>query len=301
MNAQPTRVLILGAAGMLGWTVSRLLLEDRAVAVTAAVRDQDTVPSGLAELLGDRLIELDVTDDRARRGVIVDSAPDFVLNCVGVIKQDPRLKDHVPTVWINSLLPHLLANECDKVDARLIQVSTDCVFSGRVGRYTEDDVPDPLDFYGRTKLVGELDERHLTLRTSIIGPELRRRASLVEWFLGQEDQTVRGFRRAIYSGVTTVEFTRFLSRYVFPDRSLTGLYQLASDAINKYDLLELVAGAYEWSGELNPDDDFVCDRSLVSERLRTATGYQPPPWTEMIRDMAADHRSAKRLIGDYCA
>lgn len=297
MNARQTRVLVLGAGGMLGWTASRLLHEDSAISVTAAVRDRRALPEGLARLLGDRLIQLDVTKEPERRRVIAAAAPDFVLNCVGVIKQDPRVNDRVSTVWINSLLPHLLANDCDEVGARLIQVSTDCVFSGRTGRYTEVDVPDPVDFYGRTKLVGELNGRHLTLRTSIIGPEVQRRASLVEWFLAQEGMVVKGFRQAIYSGVTTVEFTRFLRGVVLPNPDLSGLYQLASEPISKYDLLKMVADEYGWEGRLAPDDEFACDRSLSGELLRKATGYQPPPWREMIRSMAADQRSATHLIG----
>ena len=297
MDPGATRLLVLGASGMLGWTATRLLDDEDGVEVIATVRDRGALPPDLAGRLGPRLVTLDVTNAPERQRLINDLQPDFVLNCVGVIKQDPRVNDLAPTVQINSLLPHLLANECDQVGARLIQVSTDCVFSGRAGSYTEADTPDPTDFYGRSKLVGELDERHLTLRTSIIGPELHRRASLVEWFLGQDGQVVDGYRRAIYSGVTTAEFTRFVHKFVLPNRGLKGLCHLASQPISKYDLLGLVAEHYTWHGQLKPTDDVVCDRSLRSDRLRDATGYVAPAWPLMVEDMAKDQRSAQRSMG----
>jgi len=259
---------------MLGWTATRLLLEEPSLSVHAAVRSSAALPGKVQSLFGDRVHELDVTDDEARRAFLESVRPDFVLNCVGVIKQDPRVGDLAPTVRINSLLPHLLANDCDALGARLVQVSTDCVFSGRAGSYREEDVPDPVDFYGRSKLLGELETRHLTLRTSIIGPELRRHASLVDWFLSRDGKVVNGFERAIYSGVTTFEFTRFIRDVVLERPELTGLFHLASDPISKYELLKLVAAECGWNGELVPDSDFTCDRSLPPS-LKVVTHEAP--------------------------
>jgi dTDP-4-dehydrorhamnose reductase len=198
-------------------------------------------------------------------------------------------------VRVNALFPHLLAERCAERDIRMVHISTDCVFSGHRGRYTEDDFPDPADFYGRSKLLGEVAQGGaLTLRTSIIGHELGTGRSLVDWFLSQRDH-VRGFRRAIYSGLTTTEFARMLETVVLPSAQLHGLMHVASDPISKFDLLRLVADIYGWHGTIEPYDDFACDRSLRADRFRAATGYHPPSWPSMIAAMK-DAASAWRLV-----
>lgn len=296
-EAGAPKLLVLGGSGMLGWTVSRALATDPSIELLVGVRTPDALPDGFRRLLGDRLIRVDAADDSDRRQALTHLNPDVVLNAVGVIKQDAAVDNRTLSTRINALLPHQLADECDEIGARLVQVSTDCVFSGKTGDYRESDMPDPVDFYGRSKLVGELGDRHLTLRTSIIGPELYRKASLIEWFLSQDDHEVRGFTRAIYSGVTTLEFARFLSDVVVPRSDLGGLIHLAAEPIAKYDLLNLVAEAYGWSGTIVADDIFVCDRSLNADALAQRTGYRPPSWPEMIAAMVDDHRVGLQLEG----
>jgi dTDP-4-dehydrorhamnose reductase len=134
-----------------------------------------------------------------------------------------------------------------------------------------------------------VDGRHLTLRTSIIGSELKRHSSLLDWFLAQDGTVVRGFDRAIYSGVTTVEFARFVREVVLPKPQLSGLYQLSSSPISKFDLLHLVADVYGWSGEIVRDEDFACDRSMTGDLLADATGYRPPSWPEMVTSLRDAH------------
>lgn len=276
-------MLVLGATGMLGSTLVRELGRVPGIELHATARDVAALPADMRSLLGERAVELEVLDDADRRRLLEQVRPDVVVNAIGVVKQAPEVSDLVATVQINSLLPHQLALECDAVGARLVHVSTDCVFSGRRGLYSETDVPDPVDFYGRSKLVGEVDgDRHLTIRTSIIGNEVRRHSSLLDWFLSQDGTVVRGFARAVYSGVTTVEFARFLREVVLPTPGLSGLYQLSSDPITKFDLLHLVADEYGWDGEIVRDEDFACDRSMTGDLLADATGYRPPPWPEMI-------------------
>lgn len=276
------RLLVLGGTGMLGSTLVRELGRASEIDLYATVRDVASLPADMRNALDGRVLELQVLDDARRRQVLEAVLPDVVVNAIGVVKQAPEVTDHVATVRVNSLLPHELAIECQAVGARLVHVSTDCVFSGKRGLYRETDTPDPVDFYGRSKLVGEVGGPHLTLRTSIIGAELKRHSSLLGWFLAQDGQVVRGFDRAIYSGVTTVEFARFLREVVLEAPALRGLYQLSSDPISKYDLLHLVADVYGWTGQIVRDEDFVCDRSMSGERLAAATGYRPPPWPEMI-------------------
>ncbi|MFY1684072.1 dTDP-4-dehydrorhamnose reductase family protein [Micromonospora sp. WMMD730] len=290
------RVLVVGVTGMLGHAVLRELADDPTLDVHGLARSIDDRAGCYPPHLLARIVPaVDVTRFDDVRRLVDELRPDVVVNCVGVIKQRPGVQDAVPTVTLNALLPHLLADACAQVGGRLVHVSTDCVFSGRRGGYLEDDLPDPPDLYGRSKLLGEATGASaLTLRTSIVGHELTTRRSLVDWFLSQRGQ-VRGFTRAVYSGVTTVEFARLLRTVVLPRPELTGLYHVAAEPITKYDLLRLVAEVYGWPGELVPDDTFVCDRSMRADALARATGYRPPSWPDMI---TALHAARERWASD---
>ncbi|WP_433532419.1 dTDP-4-dehydrorhamnose reductase family protein [Micromonospora sp. CA-263727] len=287
-DAATRRVLVVGVTGMLGHAVLRELSDAPELDVHGLARRIDDRAGWFPERLLARITPaVDATRFAQVRQLVDELRPDVVVNCVGVIKQRPDVQDAVHTVTLNALFPHLLADACAESGSRLIHVSTDCVFSGQRGGYVEDDLPDPPDLYGRSKLLGEATgAAALTLRTSIIGHELTTSRSLVDWFLSQRGR-VRGFTRAIYSGVTTVEFARLLRTVVLPREELTGLYHVAAEPISKYDLLRLVAEVYRWSGELVPDDEFACDRSMRAEALARATGYRPPGWPDMIRAMHA--------------
>ncbi|WP_433392432.1 dTDP-4-dehydrorhamnose reductase family protein [Micromonospora sp. KLBMP9576] len=291
------RVLVLGATGMLGHALVRELGTDPGLDVYGTARSMEgrahLFPAGLLARITPAL---DVSRFDQVRQVLDDVRPDVVVNCVGVIKQRPDVQDAVQTVTLNALLPHLLAEACARRGSRLVHVSTDCVFSGDRGGYLESDLPDPPDLYGRSKLLGETTSSPaLTLRTSIIGHELTTNRSLLDWFLAQRGP-VGGFTRAIYSGVTTVEFARLLREVVFPREDLTGLYHVAAAPISKYDLLRLVAEVYGWQGELLPNVDLVLDRSMRADALAQATGYLPPAWPDMIRLMH-DARAEWRMPG----
>ncbi len=211
--------------------------------------------------------------------------PDVVVNCVGLVKQLGDSRDPLAAIPINSVLPHRLARLCSLVGARLIHLSTDCVFSGTKGMYVENDIPDAIDIYGRTKLLGEVEYPHaLTLRTSIIGHELTGNRSLICWFLAQEG-AVRGFSKAVFSGFPTVEIARIIDEYVLQRPELSGLYHLSSDPIDKYRLLQLVAEVYGKAIRIEKDPGLVIDRSLDSNRFRAATGFRPEAWPELIRRM----------------
>jgi len=211
--------------------------------------------------------------------------PDVVINAIGLIKQQADANEPLSAVPINTMLPHRLAMLCSLVGARFIHISTDCVFSGSKGMYTEDDLPDAHDLYGRTKLLGEVDYPNaVTLRTSMIGHELHSSKSLICWFLAQEG-SVKGYRRAVFSGFPTVELARVIQDFVLPHEDLHGLYHVSAAPINKYDLLTRVAKAYGKSIEIVPDDSLQIDRSLDSSRFRAVTGFVPKPWDEMILAM----------------
>lgn len=282
------RVLVLGATGMLGHTLLRELTRDPELDVYGAAR---TLASRSAHYPPDLLARITPAVDARQfeqvRHLLDELRPDVVINGVGVIKQRPEVTEAVPTIALNALFPHLLAEACAQRGSRLVHVSTDCVFSGQRGGYTEDDLPDPADLYGRSKLIGEpTTAPALTLRTSIVGHELTTCRSLVDWFLAQRG-VVRGFTRAVYSGVTTVEFARLLRDVVLPRPDLTGLYHVAATPITKYELLRLVADQYGWPGDLVPDDTLVCDRSMRADALAEATGYRPPAWPDMISELHA--------------
>lgn len=208
--------------------------------------------------------------------------PDLVVNCIGLIKQLGNAKDPLAAIPLNAVLPHRLARLCELADARLVHVSTDCVFSGSKGGYVESDLPDATDVYGRTKLLGEVDYPHaITLRTSIIGRELSGENALVDWFLSQTG-SVRGFRQAVFSGLPTVELARIILEYVIPRPELHGLYHVSAAPINKFDLLTLVGNAFGKEIKIDPDDAFVIDRSLCSTRFSEATGYVAPDWPTLV-------------------
>jgi dTDP-4-dehydrorhamnose reductase len=215
--------------------------------------------------------------------------PEAVVNCVGVVKQDAAAKDPLTSIAVNSLFPHRLAQLARAVGARLIHLSTDCVFSGRAGNYDEGARADAEDLYGRTKLLGEVGgEDCLTIRTSMIGRELAGAHGLLEWFLSQEGGRVRGFRRAVFSGFTTGALAEVLARVVAERPELSGVLHAAADPVNKYELLSLIKEAYGLRVEIEPDDEFVCDRSLDGSRFRRETGIDAPAWPEMIRRMRDD-------------
>ena len=282
------RALVFGGSGMLGHKLSQAL-SDRLEVYTTVRGDETEYAThpilGKLRLVGSVCAEPFDSVERTLERV----RPDVVVNCIGIVKQRPAAQDPVASITVNALLPHLLAQTCTRCGMRLIHISTDCVFSGRKGNYTEQDTPDAEDLYGRTKLLGEVSaDGCLTLRTSMIGPEVGTSRGLIEWFLRQEGRTVRGFTRAVFSGFTTLALARIIERIITEHRELTGLWHVAADPISKFDLLTLVKRVHGLKIEIEPDPSVVCDRSLNGTRFRVATGFEPPSWPEMIERMYRD-------------
>lgn len=286
MNAdKEVRVLVLGASGMLGNAVLRFFDQSEGYAVMGSARS-----AGVLRLLPERLhekvicgVDVENTDSLAR--LFAQSRPDVVINCIGLVKQLAEADDPLAAIPINALLPHRLARLCDVAGARLVHMSTDCVFSGAKGGYVESEICDATDLYGRSKQMGEVDYANaVTLRTSIIGHELNSAHGLVGWFLSQQG-SVKGFTRAIFSGLPTVELARVIRDFVIPRAELRGLYHVSAAPINKCELLRLVAQTYGKSIEIVPDARLVIDRSLNSDRFRETTGYVAPSWPELIQRM----------------
>lgn len=242
-------------------------------------------------ILGQKSLQGDVLAENFDSVVsaLASTQPDVIINCIGIIKQQPSAKSPVPIISINALFPHRLAMLCKAIDARLIHISTDCVFSGRKGNYTEDDIPDPEDLYGRTKLLGEVTYPGcLTIRTSIIGRELYSKLGLIEWFMSQRGGNVQGFDGAVYTGFTTQTMAGIIGDIIEKHPDLSGLWHVSSNPISKYELLKLVNHEFKLGIKIEKDTKFSCDRSLDSTRFRSATGFIPPTWEEMIAQMAAD-------------
>ncbi len=222
--------------------------------------------------------------------------PDLVINCIGIIKQHGNVaKDPLIAITLNALFPHKLSLLCKVANARLIHISTDCVFSGAKGNYTESDVADGDEIYGRTKFLGEVEYAQcITLRTSIIGREIKNGLGLVEWFLAQ-NENVKGFTKAIFSGLTTDELAKVINDYVIPNPALSGKYHVSTHPIAKYDLLTLLNIAFEKNLMIEPYDDFVIDRSLNAKRFNKETGYNPPAWESMIAELAKSRAFYKNI------
>lgn len=280
------KILILGTSGMLGHTLFSEFAKHSDLDVYATVRNNDLIKKFLpAHLLKSIIKNIDAESINSIHELIKKVKPEIVINCIGIIKQLPEANNHIISININALFPHKLALICEEHDARLMHFSTDCVFSGQKGNYSEGDFSDAKDLYGKTKYLGEVNYPHcITLRTSIIGHELSGKAGLVEWFLSQEKK-INGFTNAIFTGFPTVEMARIIYEYVIPNKDLHGLYHVSSDPISKYDLLRLISGIYGKKLEIEPYDEFVCDRSLDSTHFRKKTGYVPPSWPELIEMM----------------
>lgn len=281
------RILILGASGMIGSTVLRVLSEKKDWQVFGTVRDE-SVKRFFSTSIGECLRSgVDVEHQSALVKTLDQIRPNVVINCAGLTKHKPEAEDPLVSIPINTLMPHRLAGLCKLVGARLIHISTDCVFSGEKGEYVENDFPDARDMYGKSKALGEVHYPHtITLRTSTIGHELQSKYGLLDWFLAQEG-LCKGYTRAIFSGLPTVVFAKIVSAVVIPHTELSGLYHVAAKPIAKFDLLQLIANVYGKTIEIVPDDKLTIDRSLDAGRFQSATGYVAPEWPELIKMMHA--------------
>jgi len=285
------KVLILGGSGMLGHRLAHVFSPrfDTHVTFRRALSrridrlDGQRIHTGVSAEDFDSVIQ-----------TVANVRPRAVINCIGVVKQQGSSKDPIACLGINSLFPHRLARLCQAAGARLIHMSTDCVFSGKKGNYTESDVPDAEDLYGRSKLLGEVQGPGcLTLRTSIIGREVQTRQGLIEWFLSNQGRTVSGYRRAIFSGLTTAALAELMAHLITHFPHLEGIWHVAGEPINKFDLLTLVRDTFQAAIQIVPDEEFHCDRRLNDARFRQATGWAPRSWTEMVHDLHTESLAAR--------
>ena len=286
MNNARIKVLVLGSSGMLGNTIFNYFFNDDGFETYGTIRSSSKLrflESTWQNIITDLVIG---QNDDVLLKILNDIHPHVVINCIGIVKQLKDAEDPLISVPINSLLPHKLVKLCESINARLIHVSTDCVFSGAKGMYVEDDISDANDLYGRTKYIGEVNHSNaVTLRTSIIGHEPNQKnKSLVDWFIAQKS-AVPGYKNAIFSGLPCIELASIIKNFVLPSPSLCGVYHVSANPISKYHLLKLIAEVYKINTEVYPDDSIIIDRSLDSSRFCKATGYKVTPWLDLIIQM----------------
>jgi dTDP-4-dehydrorhamnose reductase len=284
-TAKPIAVLVVGATGLIGSTIFRHLSKNKNFAVSGTIRDplQKNYFSSIQAANLDSLLQ--AADHQKWQEVFQAKKPEIVINCLGMTKHIKGGNDPLVAIPINSYFPHYLNALCQDRGSRLVHISSDCVFSGNQGGYLESDPPDAQDFYGRSKALGEVTQGSaITLRTSTIGHELQSSFGLLDWFLSQKG-SCQGFKKAYFSGVSTIELAKIIERFVIPNANLQGLYHVGATKISKFDLLTLIAQEYGKKIEIIPDISFKIDRSLNSDRFYRATGYKSSSWKQLIKEM----------------
>lgn len=283
MGREVLKVLVLGASGLLGNAVFRVLNQSQNLDVNGTIRD-DSVRQYFTSKLARKLTCVqDLSNTKELNELLIKLCPDVVINCVSVGRPAP--KNPAKMFSILSTFPQRLAYLCRNKRTYLIQVSSDGVFLGDRGSYSELDLPDANDIYGTAKFLGEVSNQNaITLRTSIIGPELYGKAATLEWLLSQSGQC-SGYVNSFFSGLTTIEFARLLRDIVIPQKNIHGIFHVASQSISKFDLLELIAYRYELDIELIRDATVVVDRTLDGSKFAKLTGYVAPTWSDMIKSM----------------
>lgn len=280
------RILILGSTGLLGYTFTRYFFNREHFHTFAAIRNYSKIKF-FNKRYHEKFVHInDILDYKESEKIIKNIKPDVLINCLGITNKkffNSNESEHF--ISINSLLPYRLRKICTDLGTRLIHFSTDCIFSGNKGFYSENDIPDPLDLYGRSKLLGELDfENTLTIRKSVIGHELISKNGLLEWFLSQ-NKFVEGYKNVIFSGTTVLELAILMEKYIIPRKDLKGILNISGESITKFDLLKIIADIYDKKIDIIPNELIKLDRSLDSSQFTKLTGYHRKSWPILIKAM----------------
>ena len=281
------KLLILGSNGLLGNTITKYFLDRPDFSTFSILRNKSKLIYFKEKyhknfLLIDNILDYDQTEKN-----IKSLSPDIIINCLGMTNKNHIINanNYEEFITVNSLFPYRLQRTCTELGARLIHFSTDCIFSGKKGFYNENDIPDPPDIYGRSKLLGELDfENTITIRKSVIGHELITKKGLLEWFLSQNN-SVQGYKNAIFSGITVLELAKLIDKYLIPRDDLKGILNIAGELISKFDLLKIIANVYEKKIDIIPNELIKIDRSLNGSQFNKLTGYKVKSWPKLIKDM----------------
>lgn len=293
------KILILGSTGMLGHKLMQVLSQRHTV--TGTVRGPATDLAGHQVFSGFNIIgDINADDLAGIRNAIEKTKPDVLINCIGIVKQLPAAQDPLQSIAVNALFPHQLAKMCQQRNVRFIHISTDCVFSGNQGDYSETDLSDADDLYGKTKFLGEVASQGcLTIRTSIIGRELNSAHGLIDWFLSQEGKIISGYKKAIFSGLTTIALSEIIGQIISDYPDLHGVLQVASKPVSKFDLLHIVKKTYGMNITIEPDETIINDRSLNADKFGRETNIKIPSWEYMIEEMFRDPTPYATIRGNH--
>lgn len=293
MEGIAMKLLILGADGMLGHKLFQILgaaYSDCYGTISGKITD---APWSQCPFLNPDNVysNVDAMNFQGLEQLIRTVDPDYVINCFRVATHGTQIAPPIKNITVNSLLPHRLAEICATFGIRLIHFSSDCVFSGKKGFYAEEDTPDATHAYGQSRLLGDVyADNTLVLRGSVVGRELIGNSSLLEWFLLQKGKEINGFTKAIYSGISSIETARMVRMILGETPGLTGLFNVASEPISKYDLLNLAKESFQVDVTLHKEEGFSVDRSLNGEKFKAATDYVPPTWSTMMIELAKENK-----------
>lgn len=281
------KVLILGASGMLGSTAFNTLREN-GYEVYGTVRSR--AASERLRAKRSLIIEgITAENIESISEVLANIKPDFVINCIGIVKQDSNAQSIEKILPVNSIFPHRLAALCKIGEIKMIHISTDCVFSGKKGNYREEEEKDATDLYGISKGLGEVNEMEgtaLTLRTSVVGHELNSNRSLIDWFLSNKPgSNIEGYEKVFYNGLSTVEVCKVLKIVMESEKWKSGLINLSGEKINKANLLRMVNKVYSAGVNICSVNKPTLDRTLNSDRFREMYNYKPPSWEMQLNDL----------------
>ncbi len=281
------KILILGSNGLVGNTITKYFFEREDYQTIAILRDYSKLKLFHKKFHQKFLVIENILDYVETEKIIKSIKPDILINCLGITNKEILINpiQLEKIITINSLFPHWLQRICSDLGARLIHLSTDCIFSGNKGFYSEQDIPDPPDIYGRSKLLGELNyENTLTIRKSVIGHELASKKGLLEWFLDQTN-FVQGYKNVIFSGITVLELARLIDTYIIPRRDIKGILNISGESISKFDLLKILAHVYNKSIEIIPSESMKINRTLNGSQFNKLTGYRISSWSSLIKSM----------------
>jgi len=283
------RVIILGTSGLIGHKLLQELSTDLEVFGTLHYSKKHY--GDISLFSGPNIIEnIDASNFELLKGVLLAINPDVILNCIGITKRKINTNNIIETLNINSVFPHKLADWAKINQKRVLHFSTDCVFDGRVGNYTEVSITTAEDIYGKSKALGEINYNHcLTIRSSFIGQELFDKTELLDWFLTQNGKQIKGFKNTLYSGVSTIFMANVVKKIIMNFPNLSGLYQLAPDKpISKYDLLLIAKETFNIDVEIIPDYENVHRPTLDASKLKRKINLTVPSWETMMRELASN-------------
>lgn len=283
------KVLIIGASGMIGHQM--WMMAQKYYNAFAFIRKSKSHYDNWNLFNSKNVIDgVNVTDFSLVESKLIKIKPDVVINCTGITIRKKEIQDLNYTLNVNSLFPQKLAKWCQNQGVRLIHFSTDCVFSGKKGYYAESDIPDATDHYGTTKFLGEvIGDKILTLRIPVIGRELEGKTELLEWVLRQKNQKIKGYSRALYSGMTVHQASKEIYKLIESTTILGGLYHISTPPISKYDLIHKINQIYKLNIQIDKEDTHITNKVLISEKYQQITGFSAPSWEIMLEEALAEN------------